>query len=373
MPWLLCSPNPLHLDMNFSEVFPVLKEYTYLNTANSGILSNALTSWRASHDAEFILAGSTFRLQQLTLINELRNNLSGFFGAKPENTFLIPNFSLGYNTVLNGMAGNHRFLLLHEDYPSVNYPVASRGFEHLKIPITENPEDSILKGIEYFRPTVVAFSMVQYINGIRIDPNFLRQIKKTYPDLLLICDGTQFCGTAIFDFQNSGLDALISSGYKWMLGGYGNGFLFLSNQLKEGLYQDRKNVSLPAESFLKGKDYLSLCFEPGHLDTLNFGTLNQSILYLKSIGIEKIEQMSQSISQKAREAFYSRGLLPERLVNRKTQSTIMSLELEPALVKEIQGAKILCSARGSGTRFSFHFYNTEDDLARVLDVFDKNR
>ncbi|SMD17228.1 aminotransferase class V-fold PLP-dependent enzyme [Pedobacter nyackensis] len=353
-----------------TNLYPILNTCTYLNTANSGILSKPIQEWRSKHDADFLMAGSNFRLQHASIFPELKQNLSMLFGADAEQIFLVPNFSFGFNTLLDGLDKSHRFLLLDEDYPSVNYPVRGRKFDHTTVPISKNLEDDILAAIKRFKPSVFAFSIVQYISGIRLSPDFIKTIKQTYPNLLLIADGTQFCGTASFNFETSGLDAILSSGYKWMLGGFGNGFVLLSDQLKDQLFQERKQTSLPTENFLENRDHLSLCFEPGHLDSLNFGSLNQGVEQLQSLGLDNIEKMTQSICTQARAEFHSRGLLSTEMPERNAQSTIMSLPLTSAVCEKLLAAKIIFSNRGAGSRFSFHFYNTNADLNHLLAVLD---
>jgi selenocysteine lyase/cysteine desulfurase len=354
--------------MNLS--FPILKEYTYLNTANSGILSTNLAEWRTRHDQAFMTGGSIFRMENLPIISALRNNIIEFFSSKSENTYLVQNFSVGFNILLSGLDKSHRFLVLDEEYPSVSYPVMSMGFDYHSVPIDEKLEENIINAIEKFKPTILAFSMVQYISGFRMDEDFIRKLKTNYPKLLLVGDGTQFLGTTVFNFEKSGIDALIGSGYKWLLAGYGNGYAFLSDQMKDAIYAKNKLANLPAAPFLKGKDHLSMCFEPGHLDTLNFGTLNESLNELGSSGFDWIEKTTQKLSNQARLELNSRGLVPDWMLDRKYQSTIMSMPLDQKTADKLVAAKIICSPRGAGTRISFHFYNTEKDLNRLLQVLD---
>ncbi|WP_231489752.1 aminotransferase class V-fold PLP-dependent enzyme [Pedobacter sp. Leaf170] len=356
--------------MSFIEHFPILQNYTYLNTAYSGLLSTEIANWRRKHDENFINEGSIFRANSLEIMDELKTNLSSVFTVKRENTFLTSNCSNGLNSVLNGMDISHRFLLLQEDYPSLNYPVTSRGFDYLEIPINANLEEQILRAIEQFKPTVFAFSMVQYISGLKMQSDFIKKLKSDYPDLILIADGTQFLGTAPFNFQQSGLDVLVGSGYKWLLGGYGNGYIFLSDAARKLIYQHKKKLSLPDVPFLSGRDYLSLTLEPGHLDSLNLGTLNQGLNYLNNIGFDVIEQRIMELTAKARIALHKKGLLPDWIMERKEQSSIMSLPLHQAIVERLNNEKILVSPRGAGTRISFHFYNTENDLNHLLEVID---
>lgn len=358
--------------MNFKASYPVLQSYTYLNTAYSGILSKPLLDWRNKHDQDFLEKGSTFRLQQQGVMQETRQNLARLFHAKATNTFLVPNFSFGFNTFLNGLEGSQRFLLLQEDYPSVNYPVQSRGYECDYVVIDHQLEENLIAKIKSFKPTVLALSLVQYISGIKIDFESIKKIKSMFPDLLIVADGTQFCGTAEFDFEASGLDVLISSGYKWMLGGFGNGFVFIKDKINELLYPEAQSANMPTEPFLLNRGILSLYFEPGHQDTLSFGSLNHSILFLEKTGLSFIENQISQLSEKARTAFTERGLLDLAVMQRKSHSSVFNLSISATVAEKLQEANILFSARGNGSRVSFHFYNTEEDLNHLLEVIDKN-
>ncbi|KIA96378.1 hypothetical protein OC25_01030 [Pedobacter kyungheensis] len=351
--------------------FPILETCTYLNTANSGLLSTELAAWRKAHDEAFIAGGSIFRMENAQVIDQLRNKLASCFGAKAANTYLVSNFSVGFNALLNGLDKSHRFLLLEEEYPSVSYPVISMGFEYQIVKVDADLADHLIQAIEKFKPTVLAFSMVQYISGFRMDETWIQQLKSRYPQLLIIGDGTQFTGTTAFNFEKSGLDALLGSGYKWLLGGYGNGYVFFSDALREQLYQKNKLADLPTAPFLQGRDHLSLYFEPGHLDTLNFGTLYQSLIQLEALGFDTIEQKVQALSNKARLELHRRNLIADWLMDRKYQSTIISMPLGEKKVAQLQAAKIICSPRGAGTRISFHFYNTEAELELLLGILDQ--
>jgi selenocysteine lyase/cysteine desulfurase len=375
---LMCNSNiPIDVTcfsvfshMDFSDQFPVLDSYTYLNTAGSGILSLDITAWRSAHDQEFLSTGSLFRLKKDEFLQSGRNTIAAFFNGNAGRTYLVPNFSNGFNVFLEGLNGPKRFLLFKEDYPSVNYPVESRGHECAYVQVDELLEQNILETIERFKPDVMAFSLVQYASGIKVDPEFLKRLKADHPNLLIVADGTQFCGTAAFDFERSAIDVLIASGYKWLLSGYGNGFVLLSEKACEMLYTNEKRAGLPTEGFLKGRDTLSLFFEPGHLDTLNFGTLFKSVSYLQAYGIENIESKIIRLRDKARKAFIDRGLLPEAVRSRGNHSAIFNLPLPPEKIKELEENDIILTSRGTGARVSFHFYNSENDLHKLLKVID---
>lgn len=356
--------------MNFKEQFPVLDTCTYLNTASSGLISKRQAEWRVGHDLEFLTKGSGFRIKQAEFLQEVKVNVSRFFGAKLNNTFLVPNFSFGFNTFLEGLPPGQRFLLLQEDYPSVNYAIEIRGHSCDYLTMDDSLEDRIIQKIRETRPTVFAFSIVQYISGIKLSLDFLTELKQLFPDLLIVADGTQFCGTEVFNFETSGLDVLISSGYKWMLSGYGNGFVFLKDDVATLLFKDAKSRPAPKEAMLSEKGTLAIHFEPGHLDTLAFGTLNQSILFFQNIDFGTHSRQTKILSSEAKKAFTDRSLLSPIISNRKDHSAIFNLAIANEKYEELTETKIIALPRGPGVRVAFHIYNTEQDLHHLLSILD---
>jgi selenocysteine lyase/cysteine desulfurase len=359
--------------MSLRNIFPVLENTTYLNTASSGILYDSLHQWRKEHDLAFLEAGSGFRVQQAAFLEGVKDSLAQFFKADRAFTFLVANFSSGYNALLDGLSGDHRFLLLTGEYPSVYYQVQSRGFAYEMVSLGDHLEERIIDHIRQFKPTVFAFSLVQYSNGVQLDHAFIHELKSMFPDLILIADGTQYCGSESFDFGNSAIDVIMASGYKWMLGSYGNGFVLMKAGIASRLYADEQNRPLPEEAFLKHKSRLALRFEPGHQDTLSFGSLQHSLSFLTETGYSFIEAQIFKLARQAKTAFADRGLLDDYVVKRTKHSSILKLNIDDNLVRKIGEENITCTSRGSGLRVSFHFYNETEDLDRLLEVIDKNR
>lgn len=354
--------------MTFTDQFPLLEKFTYLDTASSGILSKRLVNWRAAHDQAFYDQGSLFRLTQAAFLHDVKETVARFFKSKVENTFLLPNFSFGFNTLLQGLPPDQRFLLLEGDYPSVNYAIETRGHTCKYLPMADQLEERIVDHISTHKPTIFAFSLVQYISGIKLSLSFIKELKALFPDLLIIADGTQFCGTEDFDFEASAFDVFMGSGYKWMLAGYGNGFMMLKDEIASNLFPEARKRPAPKEPFLQSKGLLSFYFEPGHMDTLNFGSLKQSILYFEELGMDFVGQQTKSLSEKARAAFRERGLLSQFVADRKEHSTIFNLALSTEQYQKLIAADVICYPRGNGIRLAFHFFNTEADLQKLLDV-----
>lgn len=350
--------------------FPVLGQYIYANTAASGLLYDGLLEWRQEHDLDFLISGSLMKMKAMhDQTPQVRKTVARFFNCTKGNVALVPNFSLGLNLLLEGLSKKHKVLLLEDDYPSVNWPFESRDFEIEYVSIDANLEDGIASAVRSKGITVLALSLVQWLNGIQIDMEFLTQLKKEFPDLLIIADGTQFCGITDFDFEKAPLDVLGASGYKWLLAGYGNGFMLFKDTIKNAVAVKSVGFNAANGNF-EEKEHIRFAkyFEPGHLDTFNFGSLKYSLEFLHDIGMAKIEMQLKRLSEKAKEEFTALGLLEESVVNRKGHSTIFNIKGSNALYQKLLENDVVCAQRGGGIRLSFHFYNTEKEVDSIVKI-----
>ncbi|NQX76346.1 aminotransferase class V-fold PLP-dependent enzyme [Gilvibacter sp.] len=358
--------------IDFENQFPPLKEFTYLNTASSGLIPKRVIEWRSQHDQDFLSQGSIFRDDHKILIEDIRGKVSNYFGASMDDIALIPNFTFGFNTLLDGFDPKMRFLMLRGDYPSLNWPVERREFPHRYVAIDANLEQNIQEAFEAEAPDVFAFSLIQYISGIRLSFDFLSDLKRAYPNTLFVADCTQFLGTEAFDFQNSPLDVVIGSCYKWMLSGYGNGLLFVKDVAKEKLYPKVIGFnSTEYKSFEREDAPFNRLFEPGHHDTLNHGSVAKAIEFVQELGTDNCFNALQAIKANAMEAFLERGLIDQHLGDREMHSSIFNLKLNADDYYRLRDAGVLTSLRGDGVRVSFHFYNSTQDLDSLLQLIAK--
>ena len=191
-------------------------------------------------------------------------------------------------------------------------------------------------------------------------------VKEDYPELLLFADGTQFCGTEKFDFEASALDVLGASAYKWLNAGYGNGFFLFKEHMQEKVQsgkfdiKDLQGKNKPHKGSFIGK------FEPGHLDTLNFGSLKTAIDLIKQVGIAEIENGIKELASAAKTKLSEKGVLESAVVNRELHSSIFNIRGDDKLFQKLRTNRIICSQRGEGIRVSFHYFNSEEDLENLL-------
>lgn len=352
--------------------FPILRQYIYVNTPVLGPLYDDLLDWRQERDLDFLLKASGMRTKTLDTISETRTAVGNYFNCKRENVALLNNFSTGMNMLLEGLDKKQKVLLLENDYPSVDWPFASRDFQISYAKIDENLEQNIKEALEKDTIGILALSIVQWQNGIKIDLDFLRNLKRDNPKLLIIADGTQFLGTTNFSFEKSGIDVIGASAYKWLLAGYGSGFMLFKDGVKERCAIQTTGFNA-ADAIPEKKEDIRFArrFEPGHLACSNFGSLKFSLDFFERIGKDKIEEQNQKLSQKAKREFTELELLEDAVVSRKEHSTIFNIKGNDALFQHLMKNDVICAQRGNGIRLGFHFYNTEKDLDTIVRILKK--
>ncbi|WP_109299666.1 aminotransferase class V-fold PLP-dependent enzyme [Aquimarina sp. AU474] len=358
---------------NLRNEFPVLSQNTYLNTASSGLLYNTLLDYRQEHDLDFLIGGSIFRDSQQQFLRSVRKTIANFFGNSSENTILSPNFSIGFNTILNGFSKEQKVLLLEQDYPSINFSVTSKGFDVCYAQVDGSLEQNIEYVVQHHKPDIFAFSIIQYINGIAIDLNFIKQLKINHPNMLIIADATQFCGTQAFDFKTSGIDILGCSGYKWLLGGYGNGFMLFNDQILDQITPSPYHIETKNSNYDQSYTSLQSRFECGHLDMFNFGSLQHSLKYLSKIGISTVEHTITNLVDYTKEELTKLDLLDQDVLQRKKHSSIFNIKGDQKLFNHLKENNVITSLRGNGIRISLHFYNTEEDINKLLKLLHRYR
>ncbi|MCB0371807.1 MAG: aminotransferase class V-fold PLP-dependent enzyme [Muricauda sp.] len=346
--------------------FPVLNQCIYANTASAGLLSEDLMEWRQGHDLDFLIGGSEMKNKGFAHMPEIKKTVGNFFHCKSENVALVPNFSMGLNLLLEGLSKDKTVLLLNNDYPSLNWPFETRSFKRDYVDIDGNMEENIRAKVKSGTIDVLALSLVQWVNGVRIDLGFLRDLKKEFPTLMIIADGTQFLGMEPFDFENSGIDILGASAYKWLLAGYGNGFYLVKEAVMDQF--DLKGIGNGSvNNDASQRNNISFCkhLEPGHLDSFNFGSLEFAINFLDEIGLEDIQAHLNKLSKKAMEVFSELDLLEPFIPGRKQHSTIFNIKGDKKLFTKLTEEDVVTSPRGGGIRLSFHFYNTEEEIEAI--------
>src|ERR1044071_6066274 len=117
----------------------------------------------------------------------------------------------------------------------LEFPVTIIPWMHRRIPVhivksvdgVVSPED--VKNAMDVRTGIISTSYVQYSNGFRSNLEHVAEIKGQHA---LVVNASQAAGAFEIDVKRMRIDALCATGHKWMLSGYGSGFVFISRELQ---------------------------------------------------------------------------------------------------------------------------------------------
>lgn len=357
---------------SFKDEFPILSSYTYLNTASTGILPASVASKVQKVEENYRLKGDVYRDQfEETIVMQTKELISEIYNAKPDAIGITNNFSTGLNLILNDLPEQSEVILLAQDYPSVNLPVKSRNFKINEVNINLKLYDNLKQSFDDVKPDYFIFSITQFISGLQLDFEALKQLKNDFPEVSFIADATQYCGSEAFDFENSPFDVFGTSVYKWLNAGLGGAFFMM----KQG-FLDAHNFKTIGSNSLTVKpdgDPRSTGFlEPGHYDVIAIARLKYALdFHYKSLGIEYVESKIKSISKKAKSEFFTLNLLDTNLIDEYSHQNIFSLKGDERQVEILRKHNISSAFRGGRLRVGFQYFNNEDDLDKLLNALRK--
>ena len=248
-------------------------------------------------------------------------------------------------------------ITLENDYNSLLEGLVERDFLVDYVPITSDFELQIEKQLDKKEYSVLALSVVQFLSGIKVDFNILKRIKQKHPTLIIIGDSTQFMGSDFFDFNHSPFDVIIGSGYKWLLAGFGNAYISVSEHFL--------NQTKCSSQIIYEKVYA------GHINFLGSASLDFSIKFLQNNDFNNLIKIKNHLATLLREELKELNLLDPIVEKRTDHSSIFTILGDKNLYYNLLSNGIRCSLRGKGVRVAVHFYNIESEIENLIKVLKK--
>jgi selenocysteine lyase/cysteine desulfurase len=240
------------------------------------------------------------------------------------------------------------------DFASLLYPWTTQ--EHRRVTISTVPLAQLADRVD--RSTdVVAVSAVQSATGEVAD---LAAIGAAASDVgaVTVIDATQSCGW--LPLHAGDFDAVICSGYKWLLAPRGTAYAYLGERIRARTAPIHAGWYAAEDPF--GSYYglpPPLAKSARRFDTspawFSWVGAAPAIELLESIGVANIGEHNVQLANRFRE-----GLGLER-----SNSAIVSVEV-PNAHDRLAAAGIQAATRAGSLRASFHVYNTESDVDAAL-------
>lgn len=314
----------------------------------------------------------------------LRENLAALMGAPSADQVAIMHHTAeGAGIIANGLSWgpDDTIVTLDREYPSTIYPWMNlekrRGVRLVMLRERDGrvEEDAIVEAIERERPRMLALSAVEWCSGYRFD---LEKIGAACRDngVLFFVDGAQALGFTEVDVRACHIAALAGSGWKWLFGPDGIGYLYLRDDLLEEI----EPVFVGSESVVNHLDYLDydFTFQPGarrfEYSTSNLPGIawfDASVRFLMDYGFERARGHVFDLQDYALERLGAMGCALRGDMPRERRSGIMAFRhpaIEScALSKRLwDEAGIVAMERDGFIRLAFHIYSTREGVDKLL-------
>jgi len=361
------------------EQFPVTKNKVFLNHAAQSPLPKPVADAVRKYVDDF----SNFGTTSIEWNDGGKPLFAKLVGSKPEEIALVENTSVGLNIAANVLhyPQGSKVVTTDLEYPSVPY-VWLRKKLGVKVHYVKNVDGKILlsdveKAVDD-ETVAVAVSHVEYFNGFRNDLRALSEIAHEHGAYLIV-DAIQSAGAVQIDVKKDDVDFLTSGCYKWLLGPPGAGYLYVKEDLVERFEPPFVGwASVKPETFetIDFWDIWSLRlsetasrFEVGSPSFISLVGAKEALTMLLDFGIENVERRILSLTSHLVEELKALGLKLQTPEEQRYRSGIVNFKIaEPEEVAEkLNNKGIVVSARAHGVRVSPHFYNTEEEIDRLIE------
>lgn len=373
--------------LKYRKEFPFIRKVTFLNHASFGpIPARALRSTHEYYDA--LTLKKIADMDKLTFhrLDLIRNYLSKMIKAKPSEIGLVPNTSYGLNVAANGLKWKpgDKVLLSDKEFPANVYPWLNLKRKGVEIKFIKSRNgffdlDNLVKAIDS-RCRVLSLAYVQFFNGFKNDLETIGKICQE-KDIFLVVDGIQGTGCVDLDVKKAKIDFLACGGQKWLLSSLGTGFFYLSGQAKRKIEPEFFGW-MGVDWNLEFSDLFrydlspfssSRRFEIGTYPFSNLWTMCSSLELLSNIGTKAIEKQVFELLDILLDYLKESPYQIRSSLEPVHRSGIISFSGKNTarLFRTLSSKKILVSLRENSIRVSPHFYNSPEDIQKLIRVLKK--
>jgi len=320
-------------------------------------------------------------------IADARKAGAKLLNCEPDEVSLVGPTSLALSLVAAGLKfrKGDNILIYHDDYPSNVYPWLALAEQGVKVRLLNTRGLGIIRAIDVMgqvdeNTRLVALASNHFISGYRLDHNavgkFLRE-----RGILFCLDAIQTLGAFLTTVEN--VDFLAADSHKWLLGPCGAGIFYVKKDLQEKLnppvygWHNVRNPNFVAQEKIEFRSGAAK-FEAGTHNLIGLVGLLAAMELALEIGVENIaaellRKRAWLVSALQTKGFTVLNAEP-KTENASGITTIFQpgKDLAP-LHQKLADAGVIASLRTDRKgqnyiRLSPHFYNTDAELRRVLEL-----
>jgi selenocysteine lyase/cysteine desulfurase len=377
------SPRPLPVQR---ELFDIPDDIAYFNCAS---LAPQL---RASAEAGVAAMG---RRAQPWLIGsddwfteaeERRSLFARLAGVDPDGVALVPATSYGLAVAAANLTArpDQRVLVLGDDFPSNRYTwqrFARRTGASLvavERQAGQSWAEAVLDELDE-RAAVVAVLATHWTDGGSVDLAAIGA-RAREAGAALVVDASQAMGAVALDLDAVRPDYLVAVGYKWLLGPFALGYLYVAEQHRDGIPLEENWISrLGSQDFGALVEYQDR-YQPGarrfdvgqrtHFETTSMATA--ALRQLLAWEVPRVAATLGQVTGRIQREVEALGLL---LTTTDRDPHMLGIRLpgqaRAAAAGALAEAGVHVGIRGSSVRVSPHLWTTDQDIQRLVDALTK--
>jgi cysteine desulfurase/selenocysteine lyase len=358
--------------------FPVTEKIAYLNSAATGAIPRRVAAAASSFYGEVLAAGDAPWNDWMRRRERARELVARLVNAEPEEIGFTTNTSAGMNLIVDALEGRGEVVSCELEFPVTTLPWMHRGIpvRLLKAREGEIKTDDI-DAAAGGRAGVICLSHVQFSNGFRAP---LAEIGAAKGRRKFVVNAAQSAGAFRIDVKGMRIDALCSTGHKWLLAGYGSGFVYLSRELLEETRARSASWMSVRHPFAMRNDALDLRgdaaarAETGCPHFAGIFALEAAVEYHLKIGGERIERRALELNRRLTERLIESGwtvLSPLRDESVRSAETLVACDDPGRVVRHLHARNVAVTQKPEGVRVATHFFNDESDIERLIGALEE--
>ncbi len=356
----------------------------YFNHASTGpvsvLVKQRLTDLLEEKSKDKIDDYSSF----LKVADETKELLSKLINCPIDRLAFVDNTSNGLNILAQSIdwKTGDRILLNDIEFPANVYPFLNLKRFGVEVDFVKSKNGIVTAEqiIESVKPEtrLISVSFVQFLSGYKIDLEKIGSFCREN-NIIFSVDGIQGIGAVNIDVQKSKIDFLSCGTQKWLFGAQGLAFIYVDEKFQKKMIP--ANVGwLSVNDAWNLLDYkLDLktsanVFQGGTLNAFAIYAFNTSLKMFKDFGFNNIQPEVLSNTKYFINKLKGIGLncvISNCSDNELAGIVTIKPENPEKVFEKLTAKKIFCSIREGLVRFSPHFYNTHQEIDRVVDELQK--
>src|SRR5215216_4054378 len=364
-------------------LFPVTEKFIYFNHAAVSPLSTRVRDRMAALVGDVTENGSVNYAAWLSAYEETRASAARLVNARAHEIAFMRNTSDAISAVANGINWREGDTVVgcNVEFPSNVYPWM-RLAEERGIRLKQAPErdgridvDELLSFVDD-RTRVVAISWVQFASGFRADLARIGRFCRER-NIIFVVDAIQGLGGLKLDVVRDSVDAFAADAHKYLLGPEGIALLYVSDRVIRSIkpttvgWTSVKNYEQHLDYKLDYREG-ALRFECGTLNTAGVYGLGAAIDLFLEVGPERVEEYLLSLSDYLAERLNAKGYKVVSSRRKGETSGIVTCTHDRhspgSLYHSLLSKNIITAPRAKRLRISPHFYNTREEVDRLIDA-----